>query len=84
MVHERRMSYWVAQVCRDARLAEDHLLSEIAAERRVDQATVGRFETGRMREIDLDAMVDAYARDLGLQARDLWRRALELWADAGD
>lgn len=74
------MMYWIAQTCRDARLEQQHLLSEVAAELRVDQSTVGRFETGRMRKIDIDAMVDAYARDLQLQPRELWVRALQSWA----
>lgn len=77
------MMYWIAQTCRDARLEQQHLLSEVAAELRVDQSTVGRFETGRMRKIDIDAMVDAYARDLQLQPRELWVRALQRWAAAG-
>jgi predicted TPR repeat methyltransferase len=77
-----RMLFWIAIACREARESAGRLTSQIAAERYVDQSTVTRFETGTKREIDVDAMVAAYARDLDIDPRELWRRALELWRDA--
>jgi len=73
------MLFWIALAAKQARQERGRRTAHIAAERYVDQSTVTRFETGKAREIDVDAMVAAYARDLDLEPIELWRRALELW-----
>lgn len=71
----------IALVCRAAREERGRSRSHIAVERNVVESTVSRFENGHMREIDVDAMVDAYVRDLDIPLGELWGRAFKMLCD---
>jgi hypothetical protein len=79
---EDRMMWWIARTAREAREAAGRLKSHVAAELAADQTRIGRFETGEMREIDVDEIVNAYSRDLDLAPCELWRRAVDSWCAA--
>jgi hypothetical protein len=73
---------WIARAARAAREQRGRSRSHIAVERGVVESTVTRFEGGHMQEIDVDAMIGAYARDLEMTPYELWQLALEMWGRA--
>lgn len=65
---------------REARVKAGRLQVHIAAELGAKtDATVRRFEQGLHWPRDPDAMVNAYARDLDIDAREIWAAALKRW-----
>ena len=74
-----RMLIWIAKAARSIREEHGRRPANIAAERGVDQSTINRFESGRIKRPDLDAMIAAYARDTEIPVIEFWARALELW-----
>lgn len=70
---------FLATAARRAREQAGRLQVHIAAEAHVTETTIARFEARRGWPRDPDRIVNAYARDLDLNAADLWREAVELW-----
>jgi len=62
---------------RELRIAAGLSLMDIANRAGVSQSGIGRFEQGRGWRRDTNAIVAAYAHELGLQPEDIWRAALE-------
>jgi len=75
------MLYWLAQTCREARLAAGRKQVHIGASADVDQSTVNRFENAVAWPRNADRLVEAYAADLELEPIDLWQAALSRWLD---
>lgn len=61
---------------REARESRGRHQVQIAAEIGVDQATIRNFEHGKHWPRNPDAMIGAYAQDLGIPVVDLWADAL--------
>jgi len=78
------MMYWIGQAAKEFRLGQDQLTADIAVIRRCDTSTVTRFEAGRMRAVDVDEMIEAYSRSVGVPAVVIWERACELWREHPD
>jgi hypothetical protein len=76
------MTAWIRVAARQIRLEHGASPARIAAERNVRESTVTRFEAGRTIQIDVDAMIGAYATVAGVPPVEFWRRALELWEAA--
>jgi hypothetical protein len=91
---QNSMIYWLAYVCRTARVNAEPKLKHVeiavaarqfAARREaVDQSTVSRFEKGMTWPRNADVIVAAYADELrhrghDVEAADLWAEALRLW-----
>lgn len=50
-----------------------------------DPSTVYRFESGKGWPRDPDRMVNAYAKECGLEdAREIWRLAFDMWMEKGE
>lgn len=67
---------------RELRKAHKVRLIEIAYPLRKSEASMSRFEGGRVQPVDLDAVVNAYATELGLEPLEIWAEALRLWREA--
>lgn len=81
------MIFWLAQAAKQLR--ENHEPQRrqvhIAAALSIDQSTIYRFEQGETWPQRTDAVVAAYAEDLGIaDAREIWELALQLWREEGD
>lgn len=76
------MFRYLGRACRDAREKAGLFQNDIAAAAGTSHATVSRFETGGIvpRRITVDALVEAYARELGVHPRELWIDAIAQWA----
>lgn len=71
------MAARLGRAAKEARLAADLTLLDVATVAGVGQTTVHRFENeGRFR-LETDEIVAAYAQLLELDPSELWRRALE-------
>jgi transcriptional regulator with XRE-family HTH domain len=72
----------LGRACRDARSKAGLLQSDIASACGTSHATVSRFETDGIvpRLIGVDELVNAYARELGVDPAELWREAITRWA----
>ena len=84
------MLFWLAFVCRKARLGHVPRIKalDIASRIRdytprgesVDNSTITRFEQGTTwPRTPVDAIVSAYAEELGLEPITLWTEALRRW-----
>ena len=73
------MLRYLGRAAEEARRRTDRLPADIAARLRVSDSTVRRFERGLSWPTNPDATVQAYAAELGVDAKVLWARALELW-----
>jgi transcriptional regulator with XRE-family HTH domain len=73
------MMQYVAAAAKAARLDAGLSHAHVAAARGVRESTVVRFESGRMQQVNLDEMLDAYASVTGVPAIVLWDRALSTW-----
>lgn len=72
---------YLGAAARDARIKAGRLQIHIAVELGAKtDATVRPFEQGKHWPRDPDAMVSAYARDLGIDPIDIWKDALKRWA----
>jgi len=78
------MMYWLGQTAKELRLGQEQLTADIAVIRRCDTSTVTRFEAGKMREIDVDLMIEAYSRALDVPEIEIWQRALDAWREHPD
>jgi hypothetical protein len=80
------MLFWLAKVCRDARIAagrrQVHIAVRVGA-KAVDSSTIARFERAEVWPRNADEMVAAYADDLDLEPRVLWSRAIRCWLADG-
>lgn len=63
-------------VCREARLAHQLRLIDIATIAGVSEATISNFEAGQGWRRQTDDIVIAYERECGLPPGELWRRAI--------
>lgn len=68
----------LGRVAHEARLAAGRTQIDIAVVAGVSHAVVSRLETGERWPRDVDAMVEAYESECGLERDELWRRALLL------
>ena len=75
------MLQWLAQTCRDARLAARRKQVHVGASADVDQSTVNRFEKAIAWPRNPDRLVAAYADDLDISPIDLWQAAIDLWRE---
>lgn len=82
VIAEDTMIFWLARVAGEARIEADVKHVRIAAALDMDQSTISRFERGEAWPRDADAIIRAYAEELGLDERELWRRGLERWMAA--
>lgn len=71
------MAARLGRTARDARLAANLTLLDVATVAGVGQTTIHRFELGERFRVETDRIVDAYAQLLDLEPAELWRRALE-------
>lgn len=79
------MIYWLAQAAKQLRSDARRKQVEIAAAvGGIDQSTIYRFEQGQAWPRQADAVVAAYADELGLDGRDIWELGLTLWREHGD
>lgn len=76
------MLHWLAAAARDAREAQGRKQVHVAASLGLNQETIGRFERARTWPRDPDAIIAAYADDLGIEPIDLWEDALRRWRAA--
>lgn len=68
----------LGHAARKRRLAADVKLIRVAYLLDRSEATLSRFERGEVQPADVDAVVLAYARELGINPLALWADALEL------
>lgn len=71
----------IASAAKAARIEAKLSHAHIAAVRGVRESTIVRFESGRMRRVDVDEMLVAYAQVTGLAVIEFWERALAGWRD---
>jgi transcriptional regulator with XRE-family HTH domain len=75
-----RMLRHLAQAAKDARVKAGVHQVEVAAQLRVRESTIARFEKGEAWPSNADATIEAYAEVIEtVSARDLWAEALKLW-----
>lgn len=72
----------LSRAARELRESHDRLAVHVAAELRIAESTVSRFERGRWPR-DPDKMLAGYARDLGIDELEIWERALDLMRQSG-
>jgi DNA-binding XRE family transcriptional regulator len=77
-----RFSPWIGRACRQAREERGALQVQIAATVRVNQATIARFEDGTAWPRHPEAVLMAYASELGMDVRVLWLHAFVLWIES--
>lgn len=70
---------YLAAAAVELRTAADRKQVHVAASADLDQSTIWRFEQGQKWPRDADAVIAAYADDLGIAAGEIWARALQLW-----
>lgn len=76
--------YWLVEAARRLRTLQDRKAPDVGFWAG-DASSVYRFEQRKGWPRDPDRMVNAYAKECGLDdARELWRLALELWAEHGE
>jgi len=73
---------WIGRACRQAREERGVLQVQIAAAVRVNQATIARFEDGTAWPRHPEAVLMAYASELGMDVRVLWLHAFVLWIES--
>jgi transcriptional regulator with XRE-family HTH domain len=71
------MAARLGAVCRDAREAAGLRQIDIATTAGVHETTIGRFERGDRWAWNADAIVHAYAAELGVTERVLWQAAID-------
>jgi transcriptional regulator with XRE-family HTH domain len=76
------MMQFIAAAAKAARKEGGFSHAHIAAARGVRESTIVRFESGRMRKLDLDALLASYAAVTGLAVITFWEHALTAWRDA--
>src|SRR5262245_19739495 len=72
---------WVGRACRQAREDRGIHQVQIAAAIRVNQATIARFEDGTAWPRRPEAVLMAYANELGVDVRMLWLHGFVLWLE---
>lgn len=65
----------LAAVARDARVAADLTQLDIATTAGVSHATISRFERAEGWPLEVDRVISAYEKELGLPTGELWKRA---------
>jgi transcriptional regulator with XRE-family HTH domain len=71
------MAARLGAAAREGRETAGLSLLDIATTAGVSQTTIHRFELGDGWRRQTDQIVNAYARELGVDAEDLWKAALE-------
>jgi transcriptional regulator with XRE-family HTH domain len=75
------MRYWLGRAARAMREEADRMIIDIAVRARTTESTVSRFETAKTQPSNIDAMIAAYAKELGVEPIEVWLRAIQLWTD---
>lgn len=76
---------FLSEALKAARVAAGRKQVHVAAALDRNQSTIHRFESGLGYPQDLDAVIAAYADDLGVDVLVLWEAAIALWrADRGE
>lgn len=70
------MAARLGATCREARKVAGLRQIDVATRAGVAETTIGRFERGARWAWNTDAIVAAYAQELGVKPDDLWRSAL--------
>jgi transcriptional regulator with XRE-family HTH domain len=84
LVPGQRLFFWIGQAAKARREDAGIRLEGTAAEIGVGKETVDRFEKGRTRPHELEAMLVGYAKLTGLEdPRDIVAQAVRLWYEAG-
>lgn len=73
------MAFWLGRAARDLRERHGVTLLDVATRAGVSESVVSRFEQGTGWRRRTDAIVAAYARELGVTPQDVWSAALESW-----
>lgn len=76
------MSYWLGRAARELRERHGATMLDIATRAGVSESVISRFETGTGWRRRTDAIVDAYAHELDIDAHTLWASALDGWTQA--
>lgn len=71
----------IGQVVRERRQAEHVKLVRVGAALDKSEGSLSRFESGQV-WAELDAVVTAYANELGVEPVELWAEAVERWRKA--
>lgn len=74
------MIYWLGQAAQRFREEQGRMRVHIGAEAGHGDSVVWKFEKGRWPRHP-EAMVEAYARDLGLEVTEIWAEGLSLWRE---
>jgi len=72
---------WIGRACRQARKDKGIHQVQIAADLKVNQATIARFEDGTGWPRRPEELLMAYATELGVDVRVLWLHGLVLWLE---
>ena len=67
----------LAEVSRKARLEAARTQLDIATVAGVSHVAISRFERAEGWPDEIEAIIEAYASECGLEARELWLRALD-------
>jgi hypothetical protein len=73
------MMQYIAGAAKTIRCEHQLSHAHVACARAVRESTVVRFESGKMRCVDLDGMIAAYAEVTGVATIEFWDRALAAW-----
>lgn len=81
----RRLSPWLAEVCRGAREMKKVSQADIAHLAGVHRSAISRFELEAPWPDNPDQIVKAYAEAAGLDdSRILWEKAVAAWKEVGE
>lgn len=72
----------LGRAARDHRRRAKLKLVRVAYSLNKAEATMSRFERGEVQPNDLDRVVAAYAREVGVEPIDIWADAMERWRRA--
>lgn len=75
------MAYWLGRAAHELRSDTDVLMVDIASAARMSEGSVSRFEQGKNKGFpnEADKIVEAYARELDLDAAAVWDFAMDMW-----
>jgi hypothetical protein len=76
------MMQFIAGAAKAARCEGGFSHAHVAAAHGVRESTIVRFESGKMRRVDLDELLAAYAGVTGVAVIVFWERAVAAYRDA--
>jgi len=74
---------FLGQACREMRKEHGVRLIEIAWHLRRGEASLSRFESGKVLPHDTDHVAYGYSEVLNVLPTEIWDRCFELWREAG-